>query len=71
MLDNKNIGKVFSKYELLFLDYHNSNSEILKLYNSPYLELPCLKLAIRGEEKGFSWTFLKIKKNALILEKRP
>ena len=50
MLDNKNIGKVFSKYELIFLDYHNSNSEILKLYNSPYLELPCLKLAIRGEE---------------------
>ena len=50
MLDNKNIGKVFSKYELLFLDYDDSNSEILILYNSLYLELPCIKRAIRGEE---------------------
>ena len=42
--DNKNIGKLFSKYELLFLDQHNSSydlSQILTLqFPSPRASLP-------------------------------
>ena len=40
--DNKNIGKLFSKYELLFLDQTNSSSDASQMLIFPYLELPCL-----------------------------
>ena len=41
---NKNIGKLFSKYKLLFLNQANSCSVHLKYwcYHSPHLELHCL-----------------------------
>ena len=32
ILDNKNIGKLFSKYELLFLDQVNSNSDPSQIF---------------------------------------
>ena len=40
--DNKNIGKLFSKYELLFLDQADSSSDASQMLIFPYLELPCL-----------------------------
>ena len=43
--DNKNVWKLFPKYELLFLDQANCSfdpSQILIYYDFPYLELPLL-----------------------------
>ena len=42
--DNKNIGKLFSKHELLFLDQANSSSDPsqILIIQFPYLEHHCL-----------------------------